>query len=173
MRLKEVSIYECHKLRLCYLLFVQEIPVLDLDRRSPYSDGANSPMDAKFSSRGTTPELSEHGSRRTSFSSAGRPSVSGRSGSVASSRSTSFSLPNESRTAVDRNEDTGEIEEGEPMDPEGKSNRLFLIISNLSSAEEKHKAFLQARGRHYSNEAEAMKVRTHSCLSWVLCRPRL
>jgi len=35
--------------------------------------------------------------------------------------------------------------------------RLILRIS--SPAAEKHAAFVQARGRHYSNEAEAMKVR--------------
>jgi len=30
----------------------------------------------------------------------------------------------------------------------------------------KHEAFLKARGRHYSNEAEAMKVRTRT-FSWI------
>jgi hypothetical protein len=30
----------------------------------------------------------------------------------------------------------------------------------------KHEAFLKARGRHYSNEAEAMKVRTRA-FSWI------
>jgi hypothetical protein len=33
-----------------------------------------------------------------------------------------------------------------------------LIYGSLSSAAAKHAAFLRARGRHYSNEAEAMKV---------------
>ncbi|EJD01550.1 uncharacterized protein FOMMEDRAFT_142142 [Fomitiporia mediterranea MF3/22] len=119
-----------------------DIPNFDLDGRAGSSSGA-SPIDAKHSSRGTTPDASEHGSRRTSFSSSGRPSISGRPGSGASSRSTSFSLPSETIRKELRGEpdERGEIEE-EEMDEEALM---------------KHKAFLQARERHYSNEAEAMK----------------
>ncbi|KAI9453448.1 hypothetical protein BJY52DRAFT_1288760 [Lactarius psammicola] len=73
--------------------------------------------------------------RRPSFSTGKRP---GRSSSGSSSRSTSFSIPSE----IPR----GEVEEAssdeEPMTPEAAA---------------KHEAFLKARGRHYSNEAEAMK----------------
>jgi protein phosphatase inhibitor 2 len=73
--------------------------------------------------------------RRASFSTSKRP---GRSSSGSSSRSTSFNIPSD----IPR----GEIEEAssddEPMSPEAAA---------------KHEAFLKARGRHYSNEAEAMK----------------
>jgi len=73
--------------------------------------------------------------RRASFSTGKRP---GRSSSGSSSRSTSFSLPKE----IPR----GEVEEAtsdeEDLSPEAVA---------------KHEAFLKARGRHYSNEAEAMK----------------
>ncbi|TFK66558.1 hypothetical protein BDN72DRAFT_844173 [Pluteus cervinus] len=86
-------------------------------------------------------------SRRTSISSVGRSTGggSGRSGSANSSRSTSFSLPNEARNQVKADEIVldGEVEvELEEMDEEAAA---------------KHAAFVRARGRHYSNEAEAMK----------------
>ncbi|KAI0065692.1 hypothetical protein BV25DRAFT_1850074, partial [Artomyces pyxidatus] len=71
--------------------------------------------------------------RRTSFSS----SVRSRSGS--SSRSASFNLADAARG------ERGEVEEEAPdeeMTPEAAA---------------KHAEFLRARGRHYSNEAEAMK----------------
>jgi len=73
--------------------------------------------------------------RRASFSTGKRP---GRSSSGSSSRSTSFSLPSE----VPRGQVEEESSDDEPMSPE---------------AQAKHEAFLKARGRHYSNEAEAMK----------------
>jgi len=73
--------------------------------------------------------------RRASFSAGKRP---GRSSSGSSSRSTSFSLPPE----VPRGQVEEESSEDEPMSPEAAA---------------KHEAFLKARGRHYSNEAEAMK----------------
>lgn len=49
------------------------------------------------------------------------------------------------------------------MDEEGKpppSTHLLnkLIVEMFSLAAAKHAAFVKARGRHYSNEAEAMKV---------------
>ncbi|KAI9462061.1 hypothetical protein F5148DRAFT_1214450 [Russula earlei] len=73
--------------------------------------------------------------RRASFSAGKRP---GRSSSGSSSRSTSFSLPSDFPR--------GEVQEAssdeEVMSPEAAA---------------KHEAFLKARGRHYSNEAEAMK----------------
>ncbi|KAG6884975.1 hypothetical protein C0993_006858 [Termitomyces sp. T159_Od127] len=66
------------------------------------------------------------------------------SGSGTSSRSTSFSLPNEARGEIRSvGRDTGEeVEEEVEMDEEAAA---------------KHAAFVRARGRHYSNEAEAMK----------------
>jgi len=76
-----------------------------------------------------------------------RPSISGRSsgGSSAGSRSTSFNLPDEARRTIhleDRDRG-GEVSEDDEMDEE--------------AAAAKHAAFVRARGRHYSNEAEAMK----------------
>ena len=38
-----------------------------------------------------------------------------------------------------------------------------IYIFNRCAAAAKHAEFLRARGRHYSNEAEAMKVR-QSCI---------
>lgn len=73
-----------------------------------------------------------------------RPSLSGRSSGGGSSRSTSFNLPDDARFGIRavRGERGGEVEE-EEMDEEALA---------------KHQAFLRARGRHYSNEAEAMKM---------------
>ncbi|KAI0262846.1 hypothetical protein BGY98DRAFT_702789 [Russula aff. rugulosa BPL654] len=73
--------------------------------------------------------------RRASFSTGKKP---GRSSSASSSRSTSFSIPSE----VPRGEVEEESSDDEPMSPEAAA---------------KHAEFLRARGRHYSNEAEAMK----------------
>lgn len=85
--------------------------------------------------------------RRASSTSSGRPGSMSRT----SSRSTSFNLPNDdpskakfraqSRSPEGTNAD-GEIAEDEELDPEAAA---------------KHAAFVRARGRHYSNEAEAMK----------------
>jgi len=73
--------------------------------------------------------------RRPSFSTGKRP---GRSSSGSSSRSASFNIP----TEIQRGEVQEESSDDEPMSPEAAA---------------KHEAFLKARGRHYSNEAEAMK----------------
>ncbi|KAI0787205.1 hypothetical protein BC629DRAFT_1515589 [Irpex lacteus] len=84
-------------------------------------------------------------SRRTSFSSNGRTASSGGGpGSRSSSRSTSFNLPNEAREVLrlDGRQPGDEVEFDEEMDEETAA---------------KHAAFVRARGRHYSNEAEAMK----------------
>ncbi|KAG6328203.1 hypothetical protein ID866_10886 [Astraeus odoratus] len=112
-----------------------EIPNLDL--------GACMGSPITYSPRSVSPASvvpSGPSSRRASLSSVGRNS-SGRSGSVASNRSTSFSLPSQGRG---RGEDcsSGEVSEEEEMDEETAA---------------KHAAFVRARGRHYSNEAEAMK----------------
>ncbi|KAJ8582220.1 hypothetical protein M405DRAFT_831031 [Rhizopogon salebrosus TDB-379] len=111
-----------------------DIPSLDLSGYMTSSPRSVSPTGA---------DTSGPSSRRTSLSSAGRP-ASGRSGSTASSRSTSFSLPNEARGEIRAMEgDKGEeVETDEEMDEEAAA---------------KHAAFVRARGRHYSNEAEAMK----------------
>jgi protein phosphatase inhibitor 2 len=81
--------------------------------------------------------------RRPSFSTGKRP---GRSSSGSSNRSASFNIPSE----IQQGEVEEESSDDEPMTPEAAA---------------KHEAFLKARGRHYSNEAEAMKVRkcTFSC----------
>jgi len=109
-----------------------EIPGFNLDGR--YEPG--SPISS------TGADTSGPSSRRTSMSSL--RSGSGRSPSTASSRSTSFSLPNEARREIraDSREPGEEVEFDEEMDEE---------------AAERHAAFVRARGRHYSNEAEAMK----------------
>ncbi|OJA09581.1 hypothetical protein AZE42_10070 [Rhizopogon vesiculosus] len=120
-----------------------DIPSLDLAGR------ASSPMEYQAmtsSPRSASPtgaDTSGPSSRRTSLSSVGRAG-SRRSASTGSSRSTSFNLPSEARAeirAVQR--DPGEeVETEEEMDEEAVA---------------KHEAFVRARGRHYSNEAEAMK----------------
>ncbi|KZT42987.1 hypothetical protein SISSUDRAFT_979350 [Sistotremastrum suecicum HHB10207 ss-3] len=86
-------------------------------------------------------------SRRTSFSNSVQSSSgSRRPESRSSSRSTSFNLPNEARDQLGSDRYTytpgGEVEM-EEMDEETAA---------------KHREFVRARERHYSNEAEAMKV---------------
>jgi len=83
--------------------------------------------------------------RRTSFSNSNKsPSGSRRPSSGTSSRSTSFSLPKEEniQLGADKYQNLGEVEVEEEMDEEAAA---------------KHAEFVKARGRHYSNEAEAMK----------------
>ncbi|OCH95905.1 hypothetical protein OBBRIDRAFT_787751 [Obba rivulosa] len=122
-----------------------DIPSLDLNGRTSSPESvvrAQSPV----SSTGATGGGSAPSSRRTSFSSTGRTSTpSGRPGSGSSSRSTSFNLSNEAREDIllDVRQPGDEIEEEEDMDEETAA---------------KHAAFVRARGRHYSNEAEAMKM---------------
>ncbi|KAF7792838.1 hypothetical protein EIP86_003939 [Pleurotus ostreatoroseus] len=120
-----------------------EIPSLNLDGTvaSPTSTYARS---FSPSSTGATDGESGPPSRRASFSSNGRGSSGGGPGSRSSSRSTSFSLPLEAREVInlEGRQPGDEIEEGEEIDEETAA---------------KHAAFIRARGRHYSNEAEAMK----------------
>ncbi|KAJ6515409.1 hypothetical protein C8R45DRAFT_1139660 [Mycena sanguinolenta] len=128
-----------------------EIPNLDLN--GVWSNGSTPASPVLMSPSSTGADASGPSSRRTSFSSNGRSgsvsgrsgSASGRSGSGASSRSTSFNLPSEARREIraDEREPGEEVELDEEMDEETAA---------------KHAAFVRARGRHYSNEAEAMKL---------------
>ncbi|KAH9942564.1 hypothetical protein B0H21DRAFT_750952 [Amylocystis lapponica] len=126
-----------------------DIPSLDLNGvngRIASPDSSLRAQSPSNSSTGATGGGSAPSSRRTSFSSAGRTSTpSGRPGSGSSSRSTSFNLPNEARDVIqlDGRQPGDEIEFDEEMDEETAA---------------KHAAFVRARGRHYSNEAEAMKM---------------
>ncbi|KAJ7682298.1 hypothetical protein DFH06DRAFT_1075939 [Mycena polygramma] len=131
-----------------------EIPNLDLNGQYVWNhglgDSATSPV---LSPSPTGADFSGPSSRRTSFSSNGRSgsvsgrsgSASGRSGSGNSSRSTSFNLPNDARREIraDGRQTGEEVELDEEMDEETAV---------------KHAEFVRARGRHYSNEAEAMKL---------------
>lgn len=125
-----------------------DIPNLDLGfHSSPINmEDENRPGSPTLSVSPTGADTSGPSSRRTSTSSTGRPgtSMSARSGSGASSRSTSFNLPNDARYEIraESREPGGEVELEEEMDEETAA---------------KHAAFVRARGRHYSNEAEAMK----------------
>ncbi|KAL0950202.1 hypothetical protein HGRIS_010194 [Hohenbuehelia grisea] len=129
-----------------------DIPGFDLNASAPGSAGPNSPnIPTSFGGSAPTVEPSSGesppSSRRTSVSSAGgRPSTSHRSSSGASSRSTSFNLPDEARKGIRAIRAEGgageEVEFEEEMDEETAA---------------KHAEFVRARGRHYSNEAEAMK----------------
>ncbi|KAJ6561510.1 hypothetical protein DFH09DRAFT_1279268 [Mycena vulgaris] len=130
-----------------------EIPNLDLNGQYVWTNGATNSTSPVMSPSPTGADNSSPSSRRTSFSSTGRSgsvsgrsgSASGRSGSDNSSRSTSFNLPSDARREIraDERETGEEVELDEEMDEETAA---------------KHAAFVRARGRHYSNEAEAMKL---------------
>src|SRR5882757_3833461 len=122
-----------------------DIPAFELGRSSAPSPPPASPS-----------PVGPPSPRRASFSTGNKP---GRSSSGSSSRSTSFSIPPDFSR--------GEVEEAssdEEMSPEGAYSIILAIAGHLLNpillAAAKHEAFLKARGRHYSNEAEAMKVRT-------------
>ncbi|KZT05625.1 uncharacterized protein LAESUDRAFT_726916 [Laetiporus sulphureus 93-53] len=120
-----------------------DIPSLDLNGGS-FTASPVRPQ-SPSSSTGATGGGSAPSSRRTSFSSTGRASsASARPDSGRSSRSTSFNLPDDARETIrlDGRQPGDEIE-FEEMDEETAA---------------KHAAFVKARGRHYSNEAEAMKM---------------
>jgi len=119
-----------------------DIPTLELELSATTLGGARSA--SPISTTGA--DTSGPSSRRTSLSGSSRPgtAMSARSGSGASSRSTSFSLPNDACSTIraDGRSPGGEVEVDEEMSEECAA---------------KHAEFLRARGRHYSNEAEAMK----------------
>jgi protein phosphatase inhibitor 2 len=122
-----------------------DIPNLDLSAR--YSAPDSNPASPTFTTSPIEAEHSQPSSRRTSLSSTGGRTSTGRSASVhssTSSRSTSFSLPSDAKGDFnnERREPGEEVECEEEMDEETAA---------------KHAAFVRARGRHYSNEAEAMK----------------
>lgn len=151
---------------LVIILHMIDIPNLDLNGHlasPPSSIPPSSPITASGGDSGPS-------SRRTSFSSTGRAPSSGRPGSGTSSRSTSFNLPNEARETIrlDGRQPGDEVEFEEEMDEES-TFLLFihpswvrihlLMLPAITIAAAKHAAFVRARGRHYSNEAEAMKAR--------------
>jgi protein phosphatase inhibitor 2 len=144
--------------------FLLEIPTFDLNGQYIPSKRPTSPD--KLAVSPVITASSGPSSRRTSFSSAGRPSD--RSGSATSSRSTSFSVPNDTSRGEIRADPRiagEEVEFDEEMDEESeyRNGWMFHFIVNDSDAlaAAKHAAFVRARGRHYSNEAEAMKVRRY------------
>ena len=154
---------------------ILDIPSLDL---AGNNSGVDSPILQSPVSTEQPPPSPPVSPHRTSFSSGvnGRSSSgSVRSRSGSSSRSTSFSLPNEAKGEIlsqrrATSPDDEEVEEEEEMDEEGKPRAyihlwLPLTVKFPPPAAAKHAAFVKARGRHYSNEAEAMKVHTlHSSL---------
>ena len=100
--------------------FWLDIPALELELSATSLGGPRSASPISISTTGA--DASGPSSRRTSISSIGRPgtAMSARSGSAASSRSTSFSLPNDARSAIraDRRSPGGEVEFDEEMDEE-------------------------------------------------------
>lgn len=158
-KLKEVKIIFINNSehQLNRTLWYTEIPSLDLgDRASSSSSYAASPVQTTYSSRGNTPDPSENGSRRTSFSSAGRPSSVGRPGSGSSSRSTSFSLPNESvrREFRASSSERGEIEE-EEMDEESELYILYLCCSRKPTL--LHCSISETRSLHKGSRPSLLK----------------
>jgi len=120
---------------------LSDIPSLSLNERPsshPSTPGTASPAAAFIVAPLPPTEDSDPPSRRASFSNQGRSS------SRSSSRSTSFNLPDvdSGRMKVDGAGEQGEVEEDEELDPEAAAKRA---------------AFIRARGRHYSHEADAMK----------------
>jgi len=107
---------------------------------SPKADQALLSEDRKLTDVNTSANA-----RRLSFTTSTQGRSNSASAGSTSSRSTSFHLPDEERKKLQKRpgEPTGDGEvEEEEMDEEAAA---------------KHEAFLKARGRHYSNEAEAMK----------------
>lgn len=107
---------------------------------SPKADHALLSEDSKLTDLNTSTNA-----RRLSFTASNQGRSNSASAGSTSSRSTSFHLPDEERKKLQKRPaepaGNGEVEE-EEMDEEAAA---------------KHEAFLKARGRHYSNEAEAMK----------------
>ena len=118
----EGGLYRCRSLFLLLLnQFWLDIPALELELSATSLGGARS-ASPTISISTTGADASGPSSRRTSISSIGRPgtAMSARSGSGASSRSTSFSLPNDARSAIrtDRRSPGEEVEFDGEMDEE-------------------------------------------------------
>ena len=118
----EGGLYRCRALfRLLLNQFWLDIPALELELSATSLGGARS-ASPTISISTTGADASGPSSRRTSISSIGRPgtAMSARSGSGASSRSTSFSLPNDARSAIraDRRSPGEEVEFDGEMDEE-------------------------------------------------------
>lgn len=110
--------------------FWSDIPALELELSETSLGRARSI--SPISTTGA--DTSGPSSRRTSISSIGRPgtAMSVRSGSGASSRSTSFSLPNDARSAIraDRRSPGEEVEFDEEMDEECEF--FILLMASIS-----------------------------------------
>jgi len=139
-----------------------DIPSLNLNRDQSSSSNPTTPVSGSFppseSPRADPALLADEkaktdantvaNARRPSFSLPSKTRSGSASAGSTSSRSTSFHLPEDDRKKLKKKTqeggaatENGEVEE-EEMDEE---------------AQAKHAAFVRARGRHYSNEAEAMK----------------
>jgi len=135
-----------------------DIPPLSLEReKTPSLPNSPHPMavDLAAVAAQTKDNTAANAAMTASPTEVRRNSSSSRPGSTSrtSSRSTSFNLPSDdpskakiiqtrSTSPGNNTNEQGEIEEDEEMNPEAAA---------------KHAAFVRARGRHYSNEAEAMK----------------
>lgn len=107
-----------------------DIPTLDLGRFTPSPIQEDQPVSPTMTLSSTGADASGPSSRRTSFSSSGRPgtSMSHRSGS--SSRSTSFNLPRETRHGSRSRSPGGEVDfEEEEMDEDGTFTSFDRLIS--------------------------------------------
>ncbi|KIM29557.1 hypothetical protein M408DRAFT_328799 [Serendipita vermifera MAFF 305830] len=134
---------------------MHDIPSFDLSHNQPPTPSSPSSFPVSDSPKADAALLAEEkkqteintnaNARRPSFTSPNQGRSNSASAGSTSSRSTSFHLPEEERKKLQRKPidpiDNGEVEE-EEMDEEAAA---------------KHEAFIKARGRHYSNEAEAMK----------------
>jgi len=107
-----------------------DIPNLDLNRRSKSPSNTSSPVRTPLQE-----EDDEKSARRIS------------AGSGTSSRSTSFSLPRR-----------GDMVDTELKQEAGEPGAIEVDEEMDEEAAARHAAFVRARGRHYSNEAQAMKV---------------
>ncbi|TRM67909.1 hypothetical protein BD626DRAFT_480163 [Schizophyllum amplum] len=128
--------------------FEGDIPNLDLNGHyvNPTAPPPEEAQVERAMSASPPPPPSEHSSRRASIgSSSGRSASGARSTSRSSSRSTSFNLPTEAKGEIRAHlgDASPEADADEEMDEETAA---------------KHAEFVKARGRHYSNEAEAMKM---------------
>jgi protein phosphatase inhibitor 2 len=115
-----------------FLRFIEQcwldIPALELELSATSLGGPRS-TSPTISISTTGADASGPSSRRTSISSIGRPGTAMSARSDASSRSTSFSLPNDARSAIraDRRSPGEEVEVDEEMDEEC-GFIIFLII---------------------------------------------